>query len=251
MEIWNALKVIYRGKENLLNNIILFSLSGITAILGSKCWGYYFNSFYFGYPPSAAWFVLFCCSYISCVIFYFYGYLFYFSNALYKEQDKLPDYSLKAMECFGDMLPVTLYWGIIYGLMLFLGLMLFNLQKEFIQAVAYYSVLLFILPFINIILVMFSKDFKNRFKFYSLKSLFVVLYKTFVPVVLYTIQSIVISGVSIFVMFKLFVLTNKISIPVLQFGIRILLLTTSIYWVNIINYINIFGFVKASKNVEI
>ena len=252
MEIFRFLKGIYSGKDNLLNHIIIFSLSGILAILFSKCCAYYFGIFYFGYPLTSGWLVDICLSFMVCVALFFFGYLYSYSNNIYKnDNSNLPNIEFTAFDSFIKMIPITLFWGAIVGILVFLGLIFFNLQKEFFESMFYFSCIFILIPFVNVIFALYSKNFSSKLALYSPLAPFKIMSKTFVPVVLLTIECIILGSMLLLVLHKLFIFSNKIPNPNIQIGLRLFVLSLGVYMLNIICYFNIYRVVQVSKNIEI
>lgn len=249
MGIINYLKNIYCGKDNILNNIILFSLSGIWAISWGKCCAHYLNSFYFGYLPASEWVINICTFLVIMISMYIPGYLYNYSHILYKEESLLlPEVKMDAYLAFFKMIPILLFWGINITILVFWGLILFNIQEDFIKMMLYYVLLGCLIPFINVLYVLYSKKFETSMYLFNPINLFNILHKTFVPVVILTAKCAIILGIIFVILYKLFIISNNVANTNLQHAMRLLFLTCCIYFANTVNLINIQGIVEITKS---
>ncbi len=252
MDIWNYLKNIYSGRENLLTHIILFSLCGILAVVFSKFSASYLGIFYLGYPLTSG-LMTYVCSFLMIIISMFmFGYIYSYSNALFKDpKSKLPDVNSEVYVAFFKMLPIVLFWFLIIIMLIFLGLSIFSLQSEPIKSFVYNFLLLFLFPYINVIFVLYSKDFNLKPALYKPLNFIKIIRKIGFPITVLVFKCIILLYVIVEIVLKLLSLSSNITDINTCIGIRILILSMAFYLISVLNYIYVSGVVKSTEDIDV
>ena len=252
MDIWNYVKNIYSGRENILTHLILFSLSGIFAILFGKFSAFYLGTFYFGYPLASENLVSVCTFFLTIVGMFMFGYIYSYSNVLYKDlKTKLPDVNSEIYLAFFKMLPIMLFWFFIVIMLIFAGLSIFNLQSEPIKSLLYNSLILLSFPYINVMFVLYSRDFKFRPALYRPSNFLKIIRKIGIPITVLVFKCIILLCIIVEITLRTLRVSNNIADFNTCIGARILILSMSFYLVNILNYIYVSGVVNITKDIEV
>ncbi len=235
--IIESIKKIYT-KNNLLNHISLFSIFGIMTIcLYNRLSFWSGNIFgdYFGYFVKDD-ITLYICGIIAIVLFFYsLGYLFNFVNKISGGEIIVPEVSLNSIIIFTKMLPLFIYWGVLFLALFIIGFLCFDMNSGWFYI--YYSLLLCFLPFINVIYIKFAKNYEFKYEYFNPLFLFKVLDRTLGDIIFLSLKLlffIVLPVLLIYVIFKFSGVSSNHSV---QVAIRLMALCLSVYFMNILNYI--------------
>ena len=250
MKVLKHVKDIF-VKGNVFAHISIFSILGIMAIFFGNIADLYFDVMYFGFPPLENWEMM-SDVLVSVIIFVlFKGYLYDYARALFEDRDALlPEIKVNCIATFFKMFPMYVVWLTYVTLMLIIGMNVFKIIN--IWSDIYYTVLWCSIPFIWLLMLVYSKNFDIGTSIFNPLPLFSIIKKSFNAVVLFilkTVPAILLIG---FLIFKCFIYTRYLAnYPSVQLGIRLFLLSLSVYLCAVMSLFYVRGFVGIAKEKEL
>lgn len=238
MTIFNILKNIYSGKNNLLKHISIFSLSGIMTLALNNVISSYLGNIYsgfLGFPPSDKLELSLDLVVGLLLGMFFFGYSYNFVNSYFKESNGLPDLDLSSFSVFLKMLPIFISWTLYIVFLSFLGAAFIPITSPYFYI--YYSILICILPFVNIIYVMYAKNFILTPNLFLPKVLFKIIDRTLGDVIFLIIKILLISSLNILIIYLFFYFAKTVHSQYFQLGLRLFGLCTGVYLFSIIQYL--------------
>ena len=248
MNIVNSLKYIFTGRENLLNQLSIFSLIGIMVIYLNNCISAAIGTFYssfLGYPPSDKLVITFNMVAGIVIGIFIFGYTYKFAMNLFKDnKSKLPDISLNSFVVFVKALPVTIVWGIYYLFLFLLSLIFFRIGT--LGFYLYNLMILFLYPFVLMICYLYSSGMKKDI--FSPLFLFKVIENNIKKVAPLNGQIVVFFVISLIIIVKIFEFSDYFAmLRSFQLGLRIFALCILFYILYIIQLIYAHNLVEILK----
>lgn len=161
MEVLKSLFDIFRGKNNLIMHVAIFSLTGIQALCLNAYVSHNLGSFYssyLGYAPNDELTLSLMSVLGIMVTIFLFGYGLKYSNKIYNDKTvDLPDISLDVFPMILKYLPMVLIWGTYFYIATSLGFRVLSANGFLFYF--YYILLMMFVPFVFMIFVKFSKDF--------------------------------------------------------------------------------------------
>ncbi len=238
MNIFSYIKDLFTSKNNLLMQIIIFSISGIIAICLNNCLGVLIGSYYesfLGYAPvsNIEQTVDFLLAVMMTILMFSYGYV-YTSRFLNTEGSlNLPEITMASYIVFVRILPVIVVWFFYFWIILVLGN--FLLAKNSLLYLLFEFLLLVLFPSIFLLLVSFSKDFLYKKVFFKPFTIFLILKRYGWKNIILLFQVLVLNLISLAMVIGIFYIAAKFTAPLTQVCIRIFGLCLAVYLINIIN----------------
>jgi len=250
MNITNHIKSLY-GKENLFAHIYIFSILGVMAIFSSNIADLYFDVVYFGFPPVGNAELLFNIMVSLFIFILFKGYVYDYAGALFEDDDaKLPDIKIKSFVTFFKIFPLCVAWLTYFIIMLIVGMISFKIIN--IWSDIYYTFVWGLIPFISMIFVMYSKNFNLGTSIFNPLPLFAVIKKSFGLILLFLLKTVPFIFLIAYLFFRCFIFTKYLAnYPFAQLGIRLFLLSLSVYFCGVVSLIYVRGFVEIAKEKEL
>jgi len=238
MNIFCYIKDLFASKNNLLMQVIIFSISGIIAICLNNCLGAVIGSYYesfLGYAPvsNIEQIIDFILAIMLILLMFSYGYV-YSSRFLNTEGSlNLPEVTMTSYIVLIRIIPVIVVWLFYFWAAFILGKFLF--AKNGLLLVIFEFLVLLLLPSVFLLLVSFSKDFMYRKIFFNPFIIFSIIKKYMLKNFIILIQVFFLNIVSLALVIGVFYIASKFKLPLSQVCIRILGLCIGVYLINIIN----------------
>jgi len=223
MQVWNYLKLLYSSKHALSKHVCLFSLIGLLVLSLVKYTAAYgnlllYHNFYISVPSSAyeLWIYLF---FICFLMIYLFGYTANFANNLLNNRTELiPEFSLKPFYYVVKIFPLYLCWNLYFILM---GLVMFYKISNDLKFVYIFLILAFMFPFILIIQTIFIKNLRYSKEYFRPITIFKVIGKSFLKVVILDLQVLVMAALPVFALYKILAYSVPVKIINLNLPIKL------------------------------
>lgn len=247
MNVFKYLKILYSGKEALINQVSIFSLVGIMVISLSEYLTYLLgnlSSSFLGYAPPSH-FVLAGYLFVGLMLLiYFIGYSF--DVAKFSQIGKFSEVSLASYKTFVKMFPISIAWVLYLLFATVLGLCLFQIGS--VLYCIYFAIIICFLPFIQLISVKFSENFNYHKQYFSLVYLLKVIDKAFGKVVLLTLETIALGVLPATVMYFMIKNSNLIKDIYIQLACRLGSICVGVYFAIILIFVYMLGLADISKD---
>lgn len=249
MKVFEYLRNIYTGKNNLNNHISIFLLSGIMALCLNQKFESIFEGFingYFGYSTSNE-FLIYGSFVIGLVLFIFFtGYYYENIHNFYNDKKTLKDFSLSSFIIFVKMLPLFIVWGMYFSLFIAIGYIAFDMSNALFYL--YFGILFCLPPFISIIYTIYAENFEYKIKYFNPLFLLSIINKCFIAIIRLIFELAILSILPIIFLQSVFKYNILIKNTETQLTIRLLTLCTSVYFTQILYYLFSQGLIDIIKN---
>lgn len=252
MEAYSYLKDLYSGKNAIWTHITLFSILGIMVIFLNNLaasWGGTLYLDIFAIPPSSSFELWIAVLGGGVALIYLFGYGYQYIHSLFGKQGySLPDFDLTPFKTFLRVFPMFFLWQNYLLLFATFGSLAILSYDNYILFGGFSLLVLAIMPFVQMILISFSSGFKYRVKFFYPWLIFRYIEKSFMDVLVLSIEVFVLAIIPSVIILLLVLATTKINNEILKYALELSSLCFGVYCSIILKYVYTAGLVKIVKN---